>query len=492
MSRCAVKSVLAVVILVGLTVGLAEADEAGAPVKVAEDPGVQDAVAAWLAWVEYQLAVNGVPGATVAIVHDQELIAAKGIGAANPQTGMAADVDTIYSICSISKLFSSISLMQLYEQGKLRLDDPVADHLDWFNLKDVHPDDQPTTIRGLLTHSSGLPRESDHSYWSDPDFIFPTREEIKQRLGEQETLYPASRYFQYSNLGLTLVGEIVAARSGVEFGSYVETNILEPLEMSSTFTEIPKEHEGGRFALGHSNRNRDGSRDAMPFFQVRGIRPAAGFASTAEDLARFASWQFRLIESGETEILKASTLREMHRVQWVDPNWETTWGLGFAVRKSGDRTFVSHGGGCPGFYSSFLLEPKSKMGAIVLSNAIGTEVGFYAEKGIELVGSAVKSAKKPNEEPVERDPELDRYVGIYHSSWGESAILRWKDGLAELGLGTRNPKRAMTKLKKVGDHTFRRVRDDDESLGETYVFEVDEDGNVTRCKQHSNWMTRVR
>ena len=86
--------------------------------------------------------------------------------------------------------------MQLRDAGRLRLDDRVADHLDWLDIQDRHPDGEPITVRGLLTHAAGLPRESDFPYWTDPDFPFPTREQLRARLGDQETLYPASRYFQ--------------------------------------------------------------------------------------------------------------------------------------------------------------------------------------------------------------------------------------------------------------------------------------------------------
>ncbi len=157
----------------------------------ANDPRVVDAVSAWLAWVEYQLAVNNVPGASVAVVHDQEILYAGGIGLANPETGRKADQDTLYSICSISKLFTSTAVMQLRDDGRLRLDDSAADHLDWFDIEDVHPGDEAVTIRRMLTHSSGLPRESDSPYWNGPDFDFPTHDEIVERLGEQETLYPS-------------------------------------------------------------------------------------------------------------------------------------------------------------------------------------------------------------------------------------------------------------------------------------------------------------
>jgi hypothetical protein len=105
----------------------------------------------------------------------------------------------------------------------------------------------------------------------------------------------------------------------------------------------------------------------------------------------------------------------------------------------------------------------------------------------------VKAARDDPEDVPERDPELDRYVGIYaDTDWGQVAVVRWNDGLAMLSLSTRSPGKALSKLKKTGEHTFRRIRKDDESLGETVVFEVDEDGDVTRFIHHSNWSVKVR
>ena len=262
--------------------------------------------------------------------------------------------------------------------------------------------------------------------------------------------------------------------------------------MNDTFTEYPKELRGGRMAIGHTARKRDGTRDVIPAFQVRGIRPAAGFTSNVPDLAKFAMWQFRLLSKDGSEILRSSTLREMHRVHWVDPDWETTWGLGFSVKRDGDRTFVGHGGGCPGYYTQFRLEPKSKIAVIVLTNAIGSDVGTYAAKAFDLVAPAIKKAIDDPDGAPTGDPSLDRYVGVYDSIWGQAAVLHWEDGLALLSLRARNPKKALHKLKKTGEHTFRRIRNDDQELGETIVFDVAEDGSVRRCKQHSNWNVKVR
>jgi CubicO group peptidase (beta-lactamase class C family) len=461
--------------------------------SIAADLRIVDAIAAWKEWVEYQAALDGVPGMSVGIVHDQELLATGAFGLANPATGAPARPDTLYSICSISKLFTSVAVMQQCDAGKVSLDDPVTKHLPWAVIQDVHPNDPPISVRGILTHSAGLPRESDYPYWTAEGFPFPTHDAIVSRLREQQTLYPASRYLHYSNLGLTLAGEIASAASGRPFGDYVRASVLDPLGMKDTFTEVPVGLRGDRLAIGYGAKKRDGSREAIPPFQTRGIAPAAGFASNVPDLAKFAMWQFRLLAGDGSEVLRASTLREMHRVQWVDPDWKTTRGLGFAVTRDRDRTFVGHGGGCPGYRTQFRLEPKSRIAVIVLSNAIGTDVELYTAKAFELIRPAVEKALKEPGKAKERDPALDRYTGIYDSIWGQSAIVRWEDGLAEVSLGTREPKETLARLKKTAEHAFRRVREDEEGqLGEEFVFELAADGTVTRYKQHSNWYRKVR
>jgi len=465
---------------------------AAQPPPLAEDPRVSDAVQLWAEWVEYQASINRVPGLSYGIVHDQELVASGAFGQANPATGSSAKPDTLYSICSISKLFTSVALMQQRDAGRLRLDDPVSQHLEWFNIEDAHPADEPITIRGLLTHSAGLPRESDFPYWTDPDYPFPTSKEIRARLGVQQTLYPAGRYFQYSNLGLSLVGEVVAATSGQAFDAYMREHLLDPLDMRATYTDIPVELHGGRMAVGHTALKRDGRREIVAPFQVRGIAPAAGFASSVDDLAKFAMWQFRLLADGGDELLRASSLREMQRVHWVDPDWQTTWGLGFSVRREGERTFARHGGGCPGYYTEFRLEPKTKIGAIVLTNAIGAEPGFYAAKAFDLIAAAIDAVRDAPDEAPAQNAAWDRYTGVYDSIWGQVAIVQWEDGLAMLELESRDPARDMMRLQHAGEHTFRRVREDDDSLGETVYFELGEDGTVRRFKRHSIWMTKLR
>jgi len=382
--------------------------------------------------------------------------------------------------------------MQLRDAGKLRLDDPVSKHLSWFNIKRTYPDAGEVTIEGLLTHASGLPREADYPYWSGPDFSFPTHDEIVAKLSAQETLYPAETYFQYSNLGLTLAGEIVAAASGEPYDRYVRAHILGPLGLASTQPEMPESERGKRLAAGYGSLSRQGTRAVMPFFSAKGITPAAGYTSTADDLARFAQWQFRLLAGNDhSGVLGANTLREMQRVHFVDPGWQTTYGLGFAVTHDGDKTFVGHGGSCPGFRTDLVTQQREKIGVVVMANAQGVNTGQMAQRVYDVVAPAIRAAKDSTAKAKTPDPSLARYAGIYSSGFsGETDIIPWDDGLAMVGLPTADPMRGLTKLKKVGEHTFRRIRGDGD-LAERIVFEMKPDGTPLRMVWNSNRYERA-
>ncbi|MDL2718397.1 MAG: serine hydrolase [Acidobacteriota bacterium] len=457
-----------------------------------DDPRVASALELARAWLDAERAYEQVPGVSAAIVHDQKVLWSGAFGLADVATGRKAEAGTIYSICSISKLFTSIAVMQLRDAGKLRLDDAVRFRLPWFTMKPGGTDGTEITIEGLLTHAAGLPRETDLPYWTGPTFPFPTHEQIVARLAQQTALYPAETYFQYSNLGLTLAGEIVSALSGVSYGDYVSKNILIPLKLASTTSEMPEPERGKRLARGYSALTRAGGRDPVAFFQGKAVAPAMAFASTAEDLARFASWQFRLLGGGGPEVLKTATLREMHRVHFVDPDFETMWGLGFQVSRSDKATLVGHGGSCPGFRTHLMLQPEEKLGIVVLTNASGVDAEGWAEHVREILAPALKAAAKEPGKGKTPMPELRKFAGTYSGApWGgETFVLPWEDGLAMLSLPSRQPMKDLIRMKRTGDLTFRRIRKDD-TLGEEIVFALGPDGKATRFTRHSNYSVRV-
>ena len=459
--------------------------------SLADDPRLASALKLIEVWVDAQMAYEDIPGMSMGVVHDQDLVWSRGFGYADVEKKSPATSGTIYSICSISKLFTSISVMQLRDQGKLSLDDPVGRHLSWFKIKNTYPDAPEITLRGILTHSSGLPGEADFPYWTGPDYPFPSREQIIERLSTQEELYPADTYYHYSNLGFTLLGEVVAAVSGQPYTEYYKQHILDPLGLVDTSSEIPSEHKGKRLAIGYSGHMRDGSRKVIPFYFVRGVAPAAGFASTVEDLARFASWQFRLLEKGGKEVLSANTLRQMHRVHWLDPDWETTRGLGFSVSRRNGKIFVGHGGSCPGYRTTLSMCPKDKIAIIVMTNGHDVSPSAYARQIFDIVAPAITKALESPDQGKKADPDLEKFVGRYDRPLSRETHVVIMDGeLAMISLPTNNPLNSLTKLKRVKENIFRRVRKDG-NLGEKIIFELGPDGKVTRLIRNSNYAIRV-
>ena len=193
-------------------------------------------------WLEAQKDYENLPGITAMIGSEDGLVWSGAYGMANDNDTMS--IENTFSICSISKLFTSIAIMKLVEEQKIKLNDPINEILPWFDLKQQFKNSPKLTIKSILTHSSGLPRESNHAYWTWPDFPFPSKEGVIKELKNQEMLYPSSKYYQYSNLGLTLLGYVIEEVSGESFDDYVSNNILDPLSMSNTKTYMSEKEYG--------------------------------------------------------------------------------------------------------------------------------------------------------------------------------------------------------------------------------------------------------
>ncbi|MEJ2399961.1 MAG: serine hydrolase [Xanthomonadales bacterium] len=438
------------------------------------------------AWLSAQRAYDRVPGLSAAVVQGGETTWSAGFGLADLERGAPARADTIYGICSISKLFTGIAVLQLRDAGKLRLDESLNELLPWFELEQAWSNSPPITLRAALTHSAGLPRESDYPYWMGPDFRFPTRDEVIRKLAEQETLYPAERYFQYSNLGLTLAGEVVRERSGQDYDGYVREHILEPLGLADTDTGFPTDARQARIATGYSFPGRNHELRALPRYDARAITPAAGFASTALDLAAFGAWQLQAL-AGETDrVLNGNTLREMQRVQWMDWDWSVARGLAFGVYRIGDRTLSGHAGDCPGFNTRLFVDPEGGTAVSVLANRNHVDVDGYALAILDILDAA-----GPGEDDA---PAIDfeDYIGSYDlSPWdGEDLVFRWNGGLAIVSLPNMNPSDAMTRLRHIEGDRFHTIRDNGEN-GHEIRFLRDESGRVTHMNVHSMDLPRV-
>jgi D-alanyl-D-alanine carboxypeptidase len=449
------------------------------------EPEVRSTIRVFEAWATTQMAYRGLPGMSFGVVTDQQLIWSSGLGYADREARTPATPQTIYRIASITKLFTATAIMGLRDAGRLQLDDPVAQHLPWFQIRRRHEDDPPITIRQLLTHTSGLPRESAFPYWTDG--VFPTRDEMIAMLPDQETIFAPLTQWKYSNLALTLAGEIVATVSGMSYRDYVHAHILEPLGMESTSVELPDEHRE-RLATPYARRLPDGSRAVQPFTDCRGITPAANMSTTVEDLARFAMLQLRDGPVGGAQILKGSTLREMHRVHWLNPDWKMGWGLGFQVRRRGEQTLIEHGGAVPGFRTLLSICPDDKIAFVALTNADDGDPGFYVEQAYNVIAPAIHRTRAPQLELSEEHPEWQRYTGAYRNLWGDSEVLLTHRGLELMTTTGPDPSMARLHLQPEGEHTFRITGDNGfENIGELVVFELGPDGDVVRLKVGANY-----
>ena len=209
MSRLASRARLLPLSFVAATAIVAQSPPAAS--RASTDPDVVGAERLFSAWLEGQIAYRGLPGIVVGVVADQTLVWATGFGYANvPPSGHDAR-DTKFRMASHSKLFTSTAIMQLREQGKLRLDDPVSKYLPWFKLKPAGDDDGPITIEQLLDHSSGLPREAGDAL-DDPQV--PDGRRGAKLMSDREAPFPPQTRWKYSNLAYTIAGMVVEQVSG--------------------------------------------------------------------------------------------------------------------------------------------------------------------------------------------------------------------------------------------------------------------------------------
>src|SRR5215471_4297507 len=192
---------------------------AAAHAAVAGNPDVLGAERLVSAWMEGQIAYRGLPGIVVGVVSDQELVWSKGFGFADIKAKLPMTPATKFRMASHSKLFTAIAIMQLREEGKLRLDDSVPKYLPWFKAKPAGDDDGPITIEQLLSHSSGLQREAGDHWVS---FEFPTTDELRRLYADRQAAFPPSVRWKYSNLGYAVAGMIIEQVTGERWADYVD------------------------------------------------------------------------------------------------------------------------------------------------------------------------------------------------------------------------------------------------------------------------------
>jgi CubicO group peptidase (beta-lactamase class C family)/D-alanyl-D-alanine dipeptidase len=426
-------------------------------------------------FIERQLSEKQIPGLSIALVDDQQVVWAQGFGVADAAGKKAATAETVYRIGSVSKLFTDIAIMQMVERGELNLDAPITDYLPDFRPR--NPFGTPITLRELMSHRSGLLREPPvGNYFETTE---PSLAATVRSLNETELVFAPQTHTKYSNAAIAVIGYLLQERNHQPFAAYLKHSVLDPIGMKhSSFEPDPAIVQNLAKAKMWTY---DGKTFEAPTFQL-GMMPAGSMYSTVTDVGRFVSV---LLARGKTDggvLVKPATLDEMWSPQFPNSGGRV-FGLGFVVGTLDGHRVVGHGGAIYGFATSLDLLPDDKLGVVVTAtedsaNAVTDRI---ATEALRLV--LAQRAGKPISLPLPTSPvsrEMGRRIAGRYGEGSAAVDLTYLGGklnmlpvdggaqqeLRQLGddfvvdgiLGYGTQVTAVADGIQVGSNTLRRAR----------------------------------
>jgi CubicO group peptidase (beta-lactamase class C family) len=322
-----------------------------------------------------------VPGMAWGVVRDGSLVHAAGDGTLREGETRLPDERSVFRIASMTKSFTAATILQLRDEGRLRLDDPVAEHVPALEGWSAPTSDAgPITIRQLLTMSAGLPTDDP---WGDRQQALPLDAFEDLLRARPVVAWTPGTTFDYSNLGYGILGRVITAVAGEEYGDVIRARLLRPLGMaSSVFHEdaVPAEHLAHGYVREGDALVREG-RDPYGALASMG-----GLYSTVADLGRWVAWFLDAVPARDEPeggtVLRRASRREMqqaHRVFGAEVEAHAAhaapgvvaggYGYGLAVMSDAEVGItINHGGGYPGFGSYMAWHPASGIGIVGLAN----------------------------------------------------------------------------------------------------------------------------
>lgn len=307
-------------------------------------------------FVAATLREKNLPGISLAIVKDGQVVHAKAYGVRSLEDRQPVETDTQFAIGSVSKQFTCAGILLLAEEGKLSVQDKVAKYYP--NL--TRADD--ITLLDLMNHVSGYP-----DYYP-LDFVdrrmrraIEPDELLRQYAGGKLDFEPGTRY-SYSNTGYVLLGRVIEKVTGETYGKFLSRRILQPLGMNQTFHE--PDVAGSQFARGYTPFALGAPEPTVP--EAKGWIGAAGaMYSTPTDLAK---WNLALMSG---KVLQPESYALMIRPRRLKGGKISEYGCGLGVRNQSSRRVLTHGGAVSGFTASSLMIPSTKSSVIMMCNQDG-------------------------------------------------------------------------------------------------------------------------
>lgn len=366
------------------------------------------------ALVENELREEKLPSVTVGIVLDGELAYAKGFGLADVATGRKADADTVYRVASISKSFTALTVLRLRDEGKLSLDDALAKHLpEMASVEAFSGDAPPLTLRHVLTHTSGLPRDGSYPTATKE----ATDADILRVLSSARLEAAPGARFAYSNLAYAGLGVAAGRAAGTGFRRAVADRIFAPLGMTASTFDVDAV-PAARLATAYKLAS--GGLVPIDPWTFRAGDGAGGLYTSLRDLARFATLQLAAYPArggADEGPVRRATIREAHepRTQALplrvalrenpEPGQRpvsarvASYGYGWFEEQICDfDDLVFHGGIVDGYTSMLALLPERGVAAIVLANARHADSEWLAKDALialRRTGALVKRSADP-------------------------------------------------------------------------------------------------
>ncbi|MEZ5944826.1 MAG: serine hydrolase [Planctomycetaceae bacterium] len=383
------------------------------------DPPTYDyepALAKLQAAVRHEVELKNLPAFSISLVDGDHVVWADGFGFQDAAKSKRATAETVYRVGSVSKLFTDIAVFQLVEEGKIDLDAPVQTYLPDFSPR--NPYGESPTLRQMMSHLSGLVRESPVGNYFDPDE--PSLAETVASLNETSLVLKPGTKTKYSNAAVSVVGLVLEKQLEVPHPERVQTTILSPLDMNSSgFVATPTLEP--QLATGWM-RTYDGRRFEAPTFLL-GTGPAGNMYSSVLDLSKFISC---LLDEGRTpdgRILRPESLTQMITPVKDSDGKPQNFGLGFHVQDFDGFSKIGHGGAVYGFSTQLEVIPERKVGVAAAAALDGTNgvVRRLADYALRLMiatqdGSALPEYPATIPIPTERVADL---VGVYREVDGD-------------------------------------------------------------------------
>ncbi|MDX6230157.1 MAG: hypothetical protein QOI76_3547, partial [Frankiales bacterium] len=269
--------------------------------------GAMDYFGSWLAFRQEHLRI---PGVQAAFLLGDEVLFSAAYGLADLEAGTPLTTRHLFRIASHSKTFTATAVLQLAEQGRLRLDDTAGSWLPY--LAEAGSALAPVTLRELLAHAGGLVRDGrDGDHWQSYR-PFPDTEQLRAiALEAGASVVAPNDRFKYSNIGYSLLGAVIEQASGEPYNAYVRGHVVDLLGLEDTGPELDPARLGD-YAPGYSALSYAASRVRLEHVDTRAMASATGFYSTAADVVRYFAAHF----TGDDRLLSDGSKRLMRQRLW--------------------------------------------------------------------------------------------------------------------------------------------------------------------------------